>query len=149
MLITYTPAGAEPREWTFRPLDITSREAELVEDYLGLTFAQWSARFYAGSVKARRAALWLLLRREQPNLHLDDVEFRMTELRVGYDGSENAELRRQVQDDPDLDDETRARLLAQIPADEPDEDDAAGTEDDGGKGTAPAGDAGSGASPTS
>lgn len=146
MIFTYTPAGAEPREWQFRPLDVTSREAELVEDYVGLTFAQWSARFYAGSIKARRAALWLLLRREDPNLGLDDVEFRMTELRCVYDGSEDAELRRQVQDDPELDEVTRARLLAQLSTEDAD---AAGDEGDAGKGTAPDGAAGSGGLPTS
>jgi hypothetical protein len=42
VIVTYVPAGAEPRQWTFRPLDISSREAELVEDYTGRTYTSWS-----------------------------------------------------------------------------------------------------------
>jgi hypothetical protein len=146
MILTFMPAGAEPREWSFRPLDITSREAELVEDYTGWTFTYFSGAFYAGSVKARRCALWLLLRREDPSLGLEHVDYKMTEFRAVYEGSETAELRRQIEDDPQLEDGERATLLARLAADEPDDTDG---EDAEGKDTAPDGAAGSGESPTS
>jgi hypothetical protein len=151
--LTYRPAAGEPREWKFRPLDLDYWEAELVEDTTGLTYLQWAARFYAGSIRARRVALWLLLRREQPALALDDVQFRMTEFGCFYDGSETSELRRQITDDPDIDEATRGALLAQL-ADPDDDDTSAELEDtadqvEEGKASAPAAAAGNGASPTS
>lgn len=154
MRLTYRPAAGEPREWTFRPLDLESREAELVEDTTGLTYAQWAARFYSGSIRARRVALWLLLRREQPALALDDVQFRMTEFGCFYDGSETGELRRQITDDPDLDEATRDALLAQLADPDDDDDTSLEVEDtadqvEEGKASAPAAAAGNGASPTS
>jgi hypothetical protein len=156
MIVTYLPAAAEPREWTFRPMEVSSREAELVEEYLAVTYAMWVKAFQTGSIKAQRVALWLLLRRDDPTLPLESVDYQVRELRCRFEGSEAHEMRLQVQDDPDLDDEERARLLARIDlaldeetrrrgdtADDDDED------ADDPKDTAPAAGAGSGESPTS
>jgi hypothetical protein len=148
VIVTYVPAGAEPRQWTFRPLDISSREAELVEDYTGRTYTSWSEAFYAGSVKAQRIGLWLLLRRDDPTLPLELVDYQLTELRVVYEGSETEELRQHVTDDPFLDERERAKLLAQFPDPEPVDDEVDEDADDP-KDTAPAAGAGSGESPTS
>jgi hypothetical protein len=149
VIVTYVPAGAEPRQWTFRPLDISSREAELVEDYTGRTYTSWSEAFYAGSVKAQRIGLWLLLRRDDPTLPLELVDYQLTELRVAWDSDgETEELRRHITDTPFLDEGERAKMLAQFPDPEPVDDEVDEDADDP-KDTAPAAGAGSGESPTS
>lgn len=137
MLITYRPAAGEAREWSFLPRDMSSLEAEAVEDVTGVSFPVFQAQFYAGRTRARRAALWTLLRRERPDLRFDEVRFAMTELGFMWDGgTETSELRRQVETDPDLDDSTRARLLADLEpaAEQHGDEDAEGKADD----TAPA-----------
>jgi hypothetical protein len=132
VLLIYSPHGAEPRTWSFRPLAMSSLEAEAVEDVTGWTFPLFQTQFYAGRTRARRAALWVLLRREQPDLRFDAVEFGMNELGSRWEGgSEEAELRGQVQDDPDLTEEQRAQLLAQLEPADPDPEPAT---DDGGEG---------------
>jgi hypothetical protein len=100
MIVTYLPAGGEPREWTFRPMEVSSREAELVEEYLAVTYAMWVKAFQTGSIKAQRIALWLLLRRDDPTLGLESVDYQVRELRCRFEGSEAGEMRLQVQDDP-------------------------------------------------
>lgn len=144
MHITYRPAAGEPHQWSFVPREMSSLEAEDVEDATGWAFPVFQAQFYAGRTRARRAALWVLLRREQPDLRFGDVQFAMTELGFHWDGgTESSELRRQVESDPDLDEATRARLLAELdptttPADT-DSDDADGEGSEGkGSGTEPA-----------
>lgn len=120
MLITYRPAAGEARDWQFLPRGMSSLEAEAVEDALGCSFPQFQAHFYAGRTRARRAALWTLLRRERPDLRFDDVQFAMTELGCSWEGgSESSELRRQIEVDPDIDEGVRTRLLAELAADEP------------------------------
>jgi hypothetical protein len=155
MIVTYLPAAAEPREWTFRPMEVSSREAELVEEYLAVTYAMWVKAFQTGSIKAQRIALWLLLRRDDPTLPLESVDYQVRELRCRFEGSEAHEMRLQVQDDPDLDEEERARLLARIDLALDEETRRRGDTDDDDedaddpKDTAPAAGAGSGESPTS
>ena len=126
MLITYRPADGEPREWSFIPRDLTSLEAEDVEDATGWSFPVFQAQFYAGRTRARRAVLWILLRREQPELRFADVQYGMSELGFHWTGgTETTELAKQVEVDPDLDEETRARILADLApaAAEPDAED--------------------------
>jgi|1186.fasta_scaffold26473_2 hypothetical protein len=147
MLITYRPAGGEPRDWSFQPRELSSLEAEDVEDATGYAFPLFQSQFYAGRTRARRAVLWVLLRREDPALRFDDVQYGMAELGFHWDGgTETTELARQVEIDPDIDEETRTRILAELspPAPPSDGEAAAGGEAPLGSATEPVAAASSG-----
>lgn len=74
-LFVYQPEGAEPREWAWAPLKMPSPDAELIEQLSGMLFSEWIEAVAAGSMKARHALLFVLLRKEQPGLKYDEVHF--------------------------------------------------------------------------
>lgn len=83
--ITYTPTGGESRlfELNDPEQDMTSLEAELIEDSGGRqwgTYFEWMGAMTAGSFRAVRVFLWILLRRDNPKLNLDALEFPMSAL---------------------------------------------------------------------
>lgn len=115
MIVSYAPADGEARRWTFRPGEIESLEAEAIEEATGWTFYEFSDQLIRGFTRAKRAALWILLRREQPDLHLDDLNFRQVELFVGYEPEEIAGLRASLESaTTQLPPEERAAWLAAI-----------------------------------
>lgn len=134
----YGPGDGEKREWIWKPRDAPSFEAEALEDASGWDFPEFLQRFIAGSTRARRALLWVLLRREHPGLRFEQVSFTMGELADEYDDDEIAAARAALaeqESNPDdaLDDAARQRL-AEVLADD------AGVEQgkDTGAGDAPA-----------
>lgn len=127
MIVTYAPDGGEPRTWTYKPEDLPSSEAEAIEDALGGTFDQFGIKLLEGGMKARRALLWMLLRRTEPGLKFSNVEFRVGELRVEFDRTERNRVRTQIEkaDIPEADREVMIGLL-----DEEDAKDASPAEPD-------------------
>lgn len=115
MLLVYAPDAGERREWLWRPGDIESREAEAIEDATGWEWFEFGTRFMNGSIKAKRAALWTVLRRENPALRFDDVSFRAMEVAVLWEPAERDILRRVLaDDDPDIAADQRADLLSSL-----------------------------------
>ena len=129
MIIVYTPAtqehdgpaklGALPhdlgeRRFTFKPNKLMSVEAEAIEDATDWTFTEFGEKFLKGSMKAKRAALWVLLKREFPALKFRDLSFSPEEIEVDFDEDEAAAIREALADDPDVDEEQRAAVLAII-----------------------------------
>lgn len=122
MRIVYAPADGEKHEWIWKPREAPSFEAEDLEEATGWDFPEFLQRFLAGSTRARRALLWVLLRREHPRLRFDQVAFTMGELADEYDDDEVAAARAALaeqESNPDdaLDDAARQRL-AEVLADE-------------------------------
>jgi len=115
MKIIYTPDGQEARTWELEPAQFTYPQAEAIED-LGVwaTFGDWGKALQAGNRKALRAALWHFLRLENPKVAFDDLEPKIGELDADIGASEIAAWREAVQSNPDLTDEQRAELLAEI-----------------------------------
>lgn len=114
MLITYTPADGEKREFEFRPGKLGNLDAEAIEDATGWTYAAFGERFLAGSMKAARAVLWICLRAEQGQhrLKFSEVSFTADELSIDYDAAEAAQLREAIEANPDIDPEQREAVLA-------------------------------------
>jgi hypothetical protein len=137
MKLTYTPVPREAtgpaklgglpndlgeRVFSFKPNKLLSVEAEAIEDATDWTFEEFGRKFMSGSMKAKRAALWILLRREFAGLKFRDLSFTPEEVAVDFDDEETAALRQALADDPDLDDEERAEILAVLGEPDDDED---------------------------
>lgn len=110
----FRPTPGEPLSFTWAPNKIMSAEAEAIEDATDWTFEEFGAKFLKGSMKAKRAALWILLKREHPTMRFRDLSFAPTEVVVDFDDEEVAALRKAVEDTPDLDAEQRAEILAAL-----------------------------------
>lgn len=136
MRIIYAPTDGEKHEWIWKPALAPSSEAEALEEVTDWPFPEFLTRFIAGSTRARRALLWVLLRRDHPRLQFEQVRFTMGELADEYDDDEVAAARAALDeqgsnpDDP-LDDAARQRLAEVLAAD-------AGTEPGKGTGAADA-----------
>lgn len=112
MLITYRPDGGDERTWPYKPSDLPYEDAERLEDLLDCTFDEFKAKVVRGGLKARRALLWLLLRRENAKLRFTDVQLRRTgELLVEWDADEIAQMRATTLDAEDLEEADRDAFL--------------------------------------
>lgn len=126
MIVTYTPGEGERREWEYKSADLPSGEAEDIEDAVGITFDEWQAKLLQGGAKARRALLWVLLKRDNPSLKFADVSFRLGELAVEFDREEKRQIRAELEKSKDLSEQARAQALRMLDDDEDGEDEQAG-----------------------
>jgi hypothetical protein len=88
MQLTYTPEDGDPQVFDFRVERLMSFEAEALEEAGGdqwETVHEWANKFDRGSMRAIRAALWIMLRRQQPALRFSDLVVRVDELKVEED----------------------------------------------------------------
>lgn len=84
--ITFTSPGGEPQIFEMAGMEeLRASEAELIEDSGGRqwdTFMEWSLQMAQGSFRACRVLLWVLLRRANPSLTLDELDFPVGSLLV-------------------------------------------------------------------
>src|SRR3954471_19535886 len=111
MLFKYAPEGAEPREWPFNPDKLMSSECEAIEKVTGLTYQEFAVKILDGSVTARRALLWVLLKRTEPTLRHSQVGFPAGAVVVEFEQFELKKMRDAIADDDDMDDGDRVRVL--------------------------------------
>lgn len=83
--LIYKPEGADPKSWEFSPDRLLSPEVMLIERQTGLTFAEWADALGRGSITALHAALWVLLRRDVPDLDPEAVQFSMSDIDIAED----------------------------------------------------------------
>src|SRR5215216_265790 len=90
-------------------------ESEAIED-LGYwaAFGEWSTAFGVSNRRAIRAALWLMLRRENPAVEFDSLNPLISELDIDYSPDDLARWRQSIEDAPDLSDDQRIVLLAEV-----------------------------------
>ena len=93
MQFVYKPEGAEPRKWDFDPSKLLNVEAEAIERQTGLTYAEWGEAVTKGSMTALHGLLWVLLKRDQPTLKYDAVQFCLADLDFEVDDDESAQIR--------------------------------------------------------
>jgi hypothetical protein len=95
--------GAEPVELSFKPYEMLSPEAELIES-IGMgtwdTWDGWHRLFRQGHKRAERVALWITRRRTEPTLTLEDVVVRMDGLSVHFDTDEIRTRRQELRELP-------------------------------------------------
>lgn len=122
MIVTYTPADGEKREWAYKPNKLMAVEAEAIEQRTGWTYQEFGAQFLKGSTLARHALLWVLLKRETPGIRYDDVKFAVDEIDFDLDADERAATIIALQEKPDLSDDERAALVTLLGDDVPPKD---------------------------
>lgn len=93
MKFTYTPEGAEPEVWPFKPNKLMSPEAEAIERVTGMSFGVWREAIFEESMLAIRALLWIMLKRQNPTLSFDDVQFCIDDVSIDLDDDDKAEAK--------------------------------------------------------
>lgn len=76
----YSPEGVEPKRWRYAPGRLLSVEAEEIERRTGMPFGVWMQSVPLGSILALRAFVYIMLRRETPDLSWDSVQICMDEV---------------------------------------------------------------------
>jgi hypothetical protein len=83
--LVYTPDGGISQQFEFDADNPLSLEAEALEGAGGevwADYADWLLRVGSGNIRARRALLWVGLRRTQPELRFSDVVFHLNEFAI-------------------------------------------------------------------
>jgi hypothetical protein len=114
MFFKYAPEGVEPRQWTFAPDRLMASEAEAIEKVTHLTYEQFGVALIKGSVSARRALLWVLLKREEPTLRNASVDPAVGSMSLEYEPHELRDMRSALEDNRDLSDQDRAAAMVAI-----------------------------------
>lgn len=118
MKFRYTPEGASAREWLFKPNRLMNVEAEEIERRTGMTFGEWSEALQNNSMRAIHGLLFVLLKRDQPRITWDAVEFNMAQVEIEFELDEKIALRDDLKAqldrlDPDRAEQARA-VLAEL-----------------------------------
>lgn len=93
MQFVYKPEGAKkPKKWDFDPDRLMSPEAEAIERHTGFTFAEWTEKVQAGSMLALHGLLFVMLKRDEPTLKWDSVQFNLSMVDFELDDKETADL---------------------------------------------------------
>jgi hypothetical protein len=100
MLIIYTPDGGDRQEFEFDPDSAWSFEAELIESVGRPLWVAYETDFLdllrEGNFTARKALLWVLLRRENPTLRFADLVVKTNEVVMGLDKAERRVMRQRM-----------------------------------------------------
>jgi hypothetical protein len=134
MLVVYEPHGGTPEEFPFKSDELMSFDAEAIEDVGGPTwesYAEFIDKLMNDNFKARRALLWIMLRRRNPKLRFSDLVVQVDELHMAFDA---AELRTILERD-DLPPAQRAALEEELAEREPAEPEPVGKDVPGDSGT--------------
>lgn len=120
MQLIYTPEGAEPQRFDFRPGKLLSPEAEKIEELTGWSYMEFGEHLMKGSVKAYHALLFIFLRRQDPRISYDSVQFTFDEVDLDFDHDEQAQMIEELQRkraEEGLDEDTE-RILNQLMAEQ-------------------------------
>lgn len=93
MKFVYTPEGAKPKSWDFKPEKLMNVECEAIERRTGFAFGDFVDAIGKGSMLAIHGLLWVLLKRENPTLAWDAVQFCLDEIDFEAEDGERAEAR--------------------------------------------------------
>lgn len=119
MFLVYQPDGSdEPTRWPYNPRKLMSAEREAIERRTGMTFAEFTAAVLKGSSVARRALLWVMLKRDHPTLKYDTVDFAWDELKLEYSKQEYDQLIENAGDAPQLSGDERTAVLEGLRAEQ-------------------------------
>lgn len=117
MIITYTPDEGPPEEYEFNPGKLMDPETEAIErvgDYAWDSYEMFGAMFFKGNARARRAALWISMKRKNPRLKFEDVHFRANQVDVDYSPAERKLILEAMLHDPDIDPEQKTAIMSDL-----------------------------------
>ncbi|KFU81017.1 hypothetical protein SAMN04489729_4808 [Amycolatopsis lurida] len=81
-VIAYSPDGGEAQRYDFDPDDLRVAAAEDLERKFEGSLDELQQALMSGSIRAKRVALWHVLRQAHKELRYDDVDFRAGEVEV-------------------------------------------------------------------
>lgn len=94
MIVVYTPSDDTRRTMDFAPDEIDVEDAELIEEYSGMSFNEFTQAAMEGRARALKVCLWLLLRGDLPTLKYKDVpKFKMGDVKIELGRAELEQLR--------------------------------------------------------
>jgi hypothetical protein len=117
MILTYYADNKDPQVFDFSPRLLETPDSEALESVGGDawdTYEQFAELFFKGSLRARRAVLWIMLRKTDPHLRFQDVSFRTEQVTLGYSPAEEAMLLDAMLQNPDMDPAQREFLTNTI-----------------------------------
>jgi hypothetical protein len=91
VLVIYQPVDGERQEFEYHPNELLSFDAEAIEDVGGPTwgtYEEFGEKLIGGNLKARRAVLWVMLRRQNPRLRFVDLVVRADEVKIASDADD-------------------------------------------------------------
>jgi hypothetical protein len=84
--ITFQPEGADPQTWSYQWSKLLSPECIAMEQATGMDYAtELVPALVRGNMTALTALLWIHLRRDQPDLRFDQVQFCLDDLKLEDD----------------------------------------------------------------
>jgi hypothetical protein len=93
MKFVYKPEGVEPHKWDWDPDKLMSPEAEAIERHTKMTYVEWLDRLEKGSILAFHGLLYVMLKRTNPKLQWDEVQFSSSEVDFELSDEEAAKMR--------------------------------------------------------
>ena len=95
MQLIYTPEDGQRQVFEYKPGRLRSSEAVAIEragDGSWESYSEFGSKLLNSNREALRALLWLMLRRTDPNLQLDQVDPMVEELDLDWDEEEKRRL---------------------------------------------------------
>jgi hypothetical protein len=115
--LVYQPEGSEePKRWPYNPRKLMSAEREVIERRCEMVFADFTKAVIQGSSLARRALLWVFLKRDHPTMKWDDVDFAWDELRLEYSRQEFDQMIEDARNSETLSGDQREAVLTSLRA---------------------------------
>lgn len=94
MYLVYQPEGSdEPQRFKYHPQKLMSAEREMLERRTARDFSDFTKAVINGNSAARRALLFMYLKREHPTTKYEDVDFAWDELTLEYSKGEYLQMR--------------------------------------------------------
>lgn len=101
--LIYAPEDGERQQFDFDPIRLISIDAEAIEEVGGPqwdTYGEFIDKLQRGSQKAWRAALWIMLRQQNPTLQFTHLVVKVNEI-IWIDDEEEDEPGKDEPDEPD------------------------------------------------
>lgn len=120
MKLIYTPDPEKPSQtYDFEPSKLLSAEAEAIEDLKARwdTFEEFGQLFLKGNAKAHRAALWVMMRRVNPAVRFEDLNYPLEALRITFTDDEANRFIESIRSNPDLDEAQKDYLIQTLDLD--------------------------------
>lgn len=116
MLLTYAPEGAEPQTWVFAADRLMTSEAEAIEKVTGSTYEEFGKQLVKNSQTARRALLWVMLKRQTPTLRHAQVDPPVGSITLEYEAHELRAFREILAARTDISNAERDEVLSDMDA---------------------------------
>lgn len=112
MILVYRPDEGDVQQWDLADTKFTFAEAKAAEKAGHFQWVRLDQELSDGNIEVLQALTWVLRKRSEPALTLQDLdELSMDSVSVEYGSAEKAFMRAQVDSDASLNDEEKAAAL--------------------------------------